>query len=170
MAPARLLPADDNSVLLDHDGLTETYRHATAGDGSRWIARGTHTWRVVAFDPIDAGPGAAGTAGDGTLLAPMPGTVTLVKAAAGDRVTEGQAVVVVEAMKMEHTVTAPFTGTLAELRVDVGARVALDEVLAVVHPGASGGTGTPDDGETAAGAERADPAERQRNKNCEDKS
>ncbi|MGR6999448.1 biotin/lipoyl-containing protein [Yinghuangia aomiensis] len=51
----------------------------------------------------------------------MPGTVTVVKAAVGDRVTAGQAVVVVEAMKMEHAVAAPFDGTVAELRVDAGA-------------------------------------------------
>ncbi|UGQ13637.1 acetyl/propionyl-CoA carboxylase subunit alpha [Yinghuangia sp. ASG 101] len=168
MVPAHIELGADGSVLLDHDGLAETYWHATADDGSRWIAHGPDTWRAVAYDPVDAGPGAT-AAGDGTLVAPMPGTVTVVKAAIGDRVTLGQAVVVVEAMKMEHAVTAPFAGTLGELRVDAGARVALDEVLAVVHPDESAATGASDDGE-AAGAARTDPAERHRNKNCEDKS
>ncbi|NUU25447.1 MAG: acetyl-CoA carboxylase biotin carboxyl carrier protein subunit [Streptomycetaceae bacterium] len=126
--------AENGAVRVTHDGLTETYLHAVAPDGGRWLAYGADTWRVVPYDPVESAAGAAGSAGDGTLLAPMPGTVTVVKAAVGDRVTAGQAVVVVEAMKMEHAVTAPFDGTLSELRVTAGTRVALDELLALVHP------------------------------------
>ena len=52
--------------------------------------------------------------------APMPGTVTRVLAAPGDRLARGQAVIVVEAMKMEHTLRAPTDGTLAALACAVG--------------------------------------------------
>lgn len=134
MAPAHVvLDAAAGRVLTTYGGLTEAYWYARADDGSWWLSRGADTWRAVPYDPVESGPGAAGAAGDGTLVAPMPGTVTVVKAAVGDLVTAGQAVVVVEAMKMEHAVTAPFDGTVAEVRVDVGSRVALDEVLALVH-------------------------------------
>jgi acetyl-CoA/propionyl-CoA carboxylase biotin carboxyl carrier protein len=50
-------------------------------------------------------------------------------------VTHGQAIVVVEAMKMEHTLTAPFDGSVSDVRVTPGASVALDEVLVVIVPG-----------------------------------
>jgi acetyl-CoA/propionyl-CoA carboxylase biotin carboxyl carrier protein len=63
----------------------------------------------------------------------MPGTVLAVKASEGDHVDAGQPLVVVEAMKMEHTVTAPLAGVVAKLPVRAGAQVALDAVLAVIE-------------------------------------
>ncbi len=63
----------------------------------------------------------------------MPGTVLVVKTAVGERVAEGQPLVIVEAMKMEHTVTAPVGGTVAELPVRAGQAVDMDAVLAVVR-------------------------------------
>jgi acetyl/propionyl-CoA carboxylase alpha subunit len=68
----------------------------------------------------------------GSLLAPMPGTVVRVPAAAGDTVTAGQPLVVLEAMKMEHTITAPTDGVVSELNVGEGSQVDTGTVLAVV--------------------------------------
>ncbi|NEA25041.1 acetyl-CoA carboxylase biotin carboxyl carrier protein subunit, partial [Actinomadura bangladeshensis] len=79
------------------------------------------------------GGAASAAAGDGVLRSPMPGTVLAVKAAEGDLVEAGQPLVVVEAMKMEHTVTAPLAGVVAQLPVRAGAQVALDAVLAVIE-------------------------------------
>ena len=56
-----------------------------------------------------------GTAADGAILAPMPGRIIAVEVAAGDTVAKGQKLVTLEAMKMEHSLTAPFDGTVAEL-------------------------------------------------------
>jgi acetyl-CoA/propionyl-CoA carboxylase biotin carboxyl carrier protein len=64
----------------------------------------------------------------------MPGTVLAVKVAKGDAVTAGQPLVIVEAMKMEHTVTAPVDGIVADLPARTGAQVALDAVLAEITP------------------------------------
>jgi acetyl-CoA/propionyl-CoA carboxylase biotin carboxyl carrier protein len=64
----------------------------------------------------------------------MPGTVLVVKASPGDVVTAGAPLVVVEAMKMEHTVTAPVDGVVTELHVRAGQQVALNQPLAVVTP------------------------------------
>jgi acetyl-CoA/propionyl-CoA carboxylase biotin carboxyl carrier protein len=62
----------------------------------------------------------------------MPGTVLAVHVAPGDTVSAGQAIAVVEAMKMEHTVTAPVAGTVSELMVNAGQQVGLDETLAII--------------------------------------
>ncbi|MDT0306296.1 biotin carboxylase N-terminal domain-containing protein [Streptomyces sp. DSM 44917] len=108
------------------------------GDGSGawptlWLGRDGDAWEVRPHDPVaTAGAGAAGF--QDTLTAPMPGTVTVVKAAAGEEVTAGQTLLVLEAMKMEHLITAPHDGTLTTLSVAAGTAVAIDQPLAVVTP------------------------------------
>jgi acetyl/propionyl-CoA carboxylase alpha subunit len=69
----------------------------------------------------------------GSLLAPMPGSVIRVGAAIGDQVTAGQPLIWLEAMKMEHTITAPSGGVLAELNVAAGQQVDVGAVLARVE-------------------------------------
>ncbi|MEV8632734.1 biotin carboxylase N-terminal domain-containing protein [Streptosporangium sp. NPDC051023] len=68
----------------------------------------------------------------GSLLAPMPGTVLRVDVEPGGPVVAGQVVVVLEAMKMEHPVTAPAAGTVSALNVTAGLRVEAGAVLAVI--------------------------------------
>jgi propionyl-CoA carboxylase alpha chain len=62
----------------------------------------------------------------------MPGNVIRLGAAVGDTVTAGQPLIWLEAMKMEHTITAPADGVLAELNVDTGHQVEVGAVLARV--------------------------------------
>ncbi|MDF5752325.1 biotin carboxylase N-terminal domain-containing protein [Spongiactinospora sp. TRM90649] len=128
---ARLtVTGDDVEVTLG--GLRRRYALARDGD-TVWLGEGGAAWSVsrhLLGDPGDRA-GQAG-AGDGVVRSPMPGTVLVVKAAPGDHVTEGQPLLVVEAMKMEHTVTAPSDGVVAELPVRPGARVEMDAVLAVL--------------------------------------
>ncbi len=69
----------------------------------------------------------------GSLLAPMPGKVVKVGAALGERVMAGAMLVVIEAMKMEHTVVAVASGTLVQLLVDAGDQVEAGALLAVVE-------------------------------------
>ncbi|WP_364512645.1 acetyl/propionyl/methylcrotonyl-CoA carboxylase subunit alpha [Nocardioides sp. LML1-1-1.1] len=71
---------------------------------------------------------------EGSLLAPMPGSVVSVRAAVGDVVTEGQPILVMEAMKMQHTIAAPYAGTVTELSATAGQQVEAGTVLAVVEP------------------------------------
>jgi acetyl-CoA/propionyl-CoA carboxylase, biotin carboxylase, biotin carboxyl carrier protein len=68
------------------------------------------------------------------VLSPMPGTVTAVEVADGQEVSAGARLVVVEAMKMEHVLTAPVDGVVRELRARPGATVAKDAVLMIVEP------------------------------------
>ncbi len=91
------------------------------------VAHRGHTRRFTRPDAF--GPGAAAGTSDGTLLAPMPGTVLAVDVAEGDTVEEGQRLGVVEAMKMELALRAPHTGTVATVGAAVGEQVALGAVL-----------------------------------------
>jgi 3-methylcrotonyl-CoA carboxylase alpha subunit len=68
-------------------------------------------------------------AGDGAILAPMPGRVTAVEVAGGGAVIKGQRLVTLEAMKMEHSLVAPFDGTVAELYAEAGAQVSEGTLL-----------------------------------------
>ena len=68
----------------------------------------------------------------GGLVAPMPGTVLAVHAAAGDAVAAGQLLMIVEAMKMEHRITAPRAGTVTEIRARPGDQVSAGDLLAVI--------------------------------------
>ncbi|GAA0427178.1 biotin carboxylase N-terminal domain-containing protein [Streptomyces luteireticuli] len=127
---ARLLPTAPGRLTLEVAGRTHTFTTDPAGT---WLGRDGDTWRVTDHDPVTArSAGAAAHAG--ALTAPMPGTVTVVKAAVGDAVTAGQSLLVVEAMKMEHVISAPHDGTVTELDVTPGSTVAMDQVLAVVAP------------------------------------
>ncbi len=92
-------------------------------------------------------PGAAVVGGG--FAAPMPGKVLEVRVVAGDQVTKGQTLLVLEAMKMEQHMTAPDDGVVAEVFVTAGQQVAKDEVLLTMvdHEEADPAAGT----ETAAG-------------------
>ena len=113
-------------------------------DGEQVSGADTGDSRIVVFEEGDAFEfstrlrgAAAGGASDGALRAPMPGKIVATPARAGDTVTRGQPVVVLEAMKMEHALVAPFDGVVGEIGVSVGDQVAADMVLATVTAGAA---------------------------------
>ncbi|MBR7837763.1 ATP-grasp domain-containing protein [Actinospica durhamensis] len=84
---------------------------------------------------LPGGPGDAEAEADGTVRAPMPGTVLAVKASVGQRVTAGEPLGVLEAMKMEHTLTAPCDGLVTEVGAAVGEQVPLGHRLFHVEVG-----------------------------------
>ena len=88
----------------------------------------------VRLTPLDRLPEPAQLYRPGSLLAPMPGTITRLAVAAGDAVQAGQALMWLEAMKMEHRIDAPVTGTASELSVAAGDQVRAGDVLAVLTP------------------------------------
>jgi propionyl-CoA carboxylase alpha chain len=87
----------------------------------------------VRFTVAPRFPEATSAVQEGSLLAPMPGTVVRLGAELGDTVTAGQPLVWLEAMKMEHTIAAPAAGVLTELSVTVGQQIAVGAVLARVE-------------------------------------
>ncbi|WP_374599580.1 biotin carboxylase N-terminal domain-containing protein [Brevundimonas sp.] len=88
-----------------------------------------------AFEPLThgGGTGGSGTASDGSLRAPMPGKIVATPAKAGDTVSKGQPVIVLEAMKMEHALVAPFDGVVGAINATVGDQVGADAVLAQIE-------------------------------------
>ncbi|MFC1429318.1 biotin carboxylase N-terminal domain-containing protein [Streptacidiphilus sp. N1-3] len=129
---ARAVVGGEQLRLTVH-GVTHSFTQAT-DNAVQWLSIDGDSWAVHPHDPLEQlALGAAG-AGAAALNAPMPGTVTVVKAAVGDSVTKGQPLLILEAMKMEHVITAPYDGTLEQLRVAAGGTVAMDELLAVITP------------------------------------
>ncbi|MFI7579854.1 ATP-binding protein [Kocuria kalidii] len=144
------LPGRPAAHLLGTGG-TSRVVHVAAGAGgdSVWVGedgfavelqvltREAQLERTLAALERTAGPAAP------ELHSPMPGTVVAVPAATGDRVVEGRTVVVVEAMKMEHRLTAPTAGTV-EVLVRPGEQVRLHQLLARVVPDVVPGPDTAD--------------------------
>ena len=122
--------ADDNVRLrigtLDQTFTVETYEDRVFVDtkhvGIQLVRLARLPIPKVALDP-------------GSLVSPMPGKVVRVEVSVGDQVASGDTLVVVEAMKMEHTIAAPHDGTVGALPVSAGDQVVADEVLAIVDPG-----------------------------------
>jgi len=149
------LPAGEDALdapFTDGDGAREAA--FTEGDGSRCLdGAGDENSRLTA-EPVVGGVGSAatflgprtvlltaslvsepedgmsgGAASSGSILAPMPGMVIAVAVAAGDKVTKGQKLLTLEAMKMEHSLTAPFDGVVAELNAATGTQVQVEALL-----------------------------------------
>ncbi len=117
---------DGRAVTIEHDAADTDDKPLDA----LLIAEGGQTWQLTRWR---ATGGAGGAAGDGAILAPMPGRIIAVAVARGDPVTKGQKLVTLEAMKMEHSLTAPFDGTIADLNVTEGAQVSEGALLARVE-------------------------------------
>lgn len=83
-----------------------------------------------AMTPFRSAPAPDGGTGDGAILAPMPGHVIAIEVTKGQQVRKGQKLMTLEAMKMEHGLTAPFDGVVAELPFVAGAQVQEGMVLA----------------------------------------
>jgi propionyl-CoA carboxylase alpha chain len=124
---AVVVEASPERVVLVVDGVTIAHEVVLAGDAVHVDSgRGSASYRVVPrfVDPAEQ-------VSAGSLLAPMPGTVIAVQAESGATVSAGQGLLVLEAMKMQHTISAPADGVL-EVAVQVGQQVAAGDVLAVV--------------------------------------
>jgi propionyl-CoA carboxylase alpha chain len=121
--------APDEVVLADGNGVACSFAVVRYGPDV-YVDSARGPVHLVAL-PRFPEPGSA--VEKGSLVAPMPGNVIRLGAGVGDAVTAGQPLIWLEAMKMEHTITAPTDGVLAELNVDAGQQVEVGTILARVE-------------------------------------
>jgi len=107
---------------------------AIMADGERVLFMEGQAWP---FGPPRVDKSGGGVASDGMILSPMPGRVIAVDVALGDKVKKGQRLVVIEAMKMEQGLVAPFDGIITEMKARVDAQVSEGALLARVEKGES---------------------------------
>ncbi|GAB10414.1 acyl-CoA carboxylase alpha chain [Gordonia araii NBRC 100433] len=124
-----LKPRDGHAVTVRCDGIGSRWVvEPTGGLAQRWVCGEEGTWIMQQAHVLESS-GDADAAGD--VRSPMPGTVVDVPGVDGSTVEAGDPLVVVEAMKMEHTLRAPVAGT-ASITVTAGEKVDASQVLAHV--------------------------------------
>jgi glutaconyl-CoA/methylmalonyl-CoA decarboxylase subunit gamma len=89
---------------------------------------------VSVAQPKPASKAAASTSktGAGVLSAPIPGLILQIKVNVGDKVTQGQIVAIMEAMKMENDLLSPISGTVKEIRLQKGSELSTGDVIMVI--------------------------------------
>ncbi|MER6207654.1 biotin carboxylase N-terminal domain-containing protein [Streptomyces sp. NPDC001642] len=125
----RVVHADAGRVVLEVDGVQRKFEVAAYGDDQVYVNATTLTALPRFPDPT-------AQLAPGSLVAPMPGTVVRVAegVTVGAQVTAGATLLWLEAMKMEHKITAPVTGELTVLHAGLGHQVQVGALLAVVEP------------------------------------
>jgi 3-methylcrotonyl-CoA carboxylase alpha subunit len=134
----RINTPPDHQVFVTVGG--RVYKTAPAAAGSSVAVIGDS--RVLflegeawVFGPPVAGQSGDGATGNGALLAPMPGRIVLVDTVQGSGVSKGQKLIVMEAMKMELVLSAPFDGVVETVKIKVGDQVTEGTVLAAIRQG-----------------------------------
>jgi acetyl-CoA/propionyl-CoA/long-chain acyl-CoA carboxylase, biotin carboxylase, biotin carboxyl carrier protein len=131
-ADPEAVPLEERTIPVEVDGKRFSVRvwlpeGPAAGDAA---GRGGQTGGRVSKPRFAAGGGADG---GGTVSSPMQGTIVKVLVAQGDAVEAGQALLVLEAMKMENHINAELGGTVKEVRVAAGDTVGTGDVLIVIE-------------------------------------
>jgi 3-methylcrotonyl-CoA carboxylase alpha subunit len=123
----RVLERGADMLRAELDGRLYGLRIVDLAGTLHVFAEGRHTVlaRLMTDDALQATEGAE----EGSLLTPLPGTVVAVHVAAGQHVERGAALITVEAMKMEHTLTAPYAGVVSRIPFGVADRVSAGAVL-----------------------------------------
>jgi len=135
----RLNGDDRGAITVQHAGGRQTIDLMSFQDAEGYVAPvadGLLVFRdgqPLLFTEPRFGAGAGGAIEAGSILSPMPGRIIAVEVAAGQAVTKGQKLLTLEAMKMEHSLVAPFDGAVAELNAETGGQVSEGAVLARIE-------------------------------------
>ncbi|SHV23083.1 Probable acetyl/propionyl carboxylase alpha subunit AccA2 [Mycobacteroides abscessus subsp. abscessus] len=128
-ADVAVVVGSTESVVLSVSGVRRTFHVLIDGDLA-------HVDSVLGYTALSVVPrfvDPSTLTPPGSLTAPMPGSVIRLPVATGETVSAGQTLVVLEAMKMEHSIASPIDGVLSALPVEVGKQVSTGDVLAVVE-------------------------------------
>ena len=126
-----VVEVDGAGVSMVSDGVRRRYGVHGAGP-TRYVES---SLGATPLNQIARFPQPTSRVAEGSLVAPMPGTVVSVSVVEGQPVTSGQVLVTIEAMKMEHSLRAPGSGTVSEVRVQPGEQVGNGTILVVVDEG-----------------------------------
>jgi 3-methylcrotonyl-CoA carboxylase alpha subunit len=128
----RLIGRGQDSLEAEIGGRRELARIVQAGTTLELFRTGRHTSLTAGSTEDALEPTLEADAG--SLVTPLPGTVVAVHVTSGQSVERGAPLITIEAMKMEHTVAAPYAGTVERLPFNLGDRVAAGSVLAELKP------------------------------------
>ena len=126
----RLLSYLDGDITLVIDGHRQTIT-AICQDNRWWVHITGHAYQLQWITPLPL-PGRA-TISEGSLRAPMPGQIISVRVEIGQAVNQGDILVIMEAMKMEHRIQAPYDGTVSNIYYQIGDSVQADAVLLEIN-------------------------------------
>lgn len=115
-------------IALELDGRRLIANYVAVSDAGRGVEQRHlflhgNTWNLQRYDPLHRVSAGSGDAHGGGLTAPMPGKIIALVASPGQRVEQGAPLLILEAMKMEHTITAPSAGTITAFHFAVGDQV-----------------------------------------------
>ena len=131
-AVAAAVDEEDGQITSHYGSRSTTFD--VADDGTTvWLGAGGATWSIRVVAPARLTRSAAETTA-GPILSPMPGMLLAVRVAVGEQVIQGQSLAVVEAMKMEHTVTAPAAGVVLRVFATTGQQLRMSEPLMLLGP------------------------------------
>jgi acetyl-CoA/propionyl-CoA carboxylase biotin carboxyl carrier protein len=120
-----------DGLLVTIDGRSQSAIVATTG-ATTWVWLDGETFALSELAPERRGSGTGAI--ENEVRSPMPGTVITVNVQVGDEVEQGEALLIVEAMKMEYTLVAPRSGRIGQVRAGVGDRVPVDAPLVDLEP------------------------------------
>jgi acetyl/propionyl-CoA carboxylase alpha subunit len=128
----QLVARADPAFEVDIDGRVHRLHVVESGQVLHLFREGRYTMLRAASteDTLQA----TDQADEGSLVTPLPGTVVAVHVSTGERVERGAPLLTIEAMKMEHTVTAPYAGTIERIPFGLADRVAAGAVLVEISP------------------------------------
>lgn len=133
MADKSLTPLGNGSFLLTRDDGTRGRAWAIKDGRVTWVFVDGRAYRLEAERPQRSAASSSHAGDDAALVSPMPATVSAVKVAVGDRVTKGDVLVTLEAMKMELPIRAPRDGVVRRIACAVGALVQPGVALIVLE-------------------------------------
>jgi 3-methylcrotonyl-CoA carboxylase alpha subunit len=128
----RVLARNAASLRVESDGEVQHIRVFEAGARLHLFRNGRHV--AVNLTRTDDALQVVGAAEQGSLLTPLPGTIVAVHVTAGQQVARGAPLITVEAMKMEHTLTAPYDGTVSKVAFGLADRVQAGAILVELAP------------------------------------
>ncbi|MDX1582195.1 MAG: biotin/lipoyl-containing protein [Thermoanaerobaculia bacterium] len=130
--PIRLVEVDDREILVELDGRQYSIPYLRQGDVIHF-GFGGETWEAEIASPLQKKKREK----EHSLGAPMPGSILRIHVEVGDEVSKGQALITLEAMKMEHQITAPYDGVIESIDCTEGAMVQPGVDLISVDPAES---------------------------------